>query len=580
LTGIRGKLLILFIIPVILYVATLGVLPLMEPDEARYSAIPSYMNISGDYVTPRLKGVVYIEKPPLAYWATALSFKIFGENDFSARLFAGLCAWGCILLVYAMGRFFHDEKAGLYGAAVLATSLFHYVMGRINILDMPVAFLMSLAIWAGYRYCNSGDTYRSATQLPGNSGDTYRSATQLPVHVPLKAWLYLCYLACALAFLTKGLIGFVLPAAVLVIWLTAVKRWRTIPKLISPLGIVISLAVSLPWLILIQKAHGDFFRFFFIQEHFQRYTSTMHHHSEPFYFYLPIIIAGTLPWCAFIFKTMGGRGRNWFRDKLFRKEDAVFLLVWGGFILLFFSLSGSKLIPYIAALFLPLAVALGRIFSFYDEHMAPGEKIAARYHLPAFVQFLIFVALLLAPLFIKEKNISLELWWPWIVAPLLLQVLLLFLPGYVRKKTGGNWFFTAYLLTAFFLVSLVFPLSRFLSPYKSAYFLAQAIKRQVPVGQELYQYDVCLYGIDYYDKIRTPIVNDFGEITYGIAYLPPAERERYFLRDQEFFRICRQRQETYCVVKGREDLAKLKKEFPRTLILWDNKHYYLLKVKA
>ena len=577
MTGVRGKLLILFIIPVILYVATLGVLPLMEPDEARYSVIPSHMNISGDYVTPRLQGVVYIEKPPLAYWATALSFKIFGENDFSARLFTGLSAWGCILLVYAMGRFFHGEKAGLYGAAVLATSLFHYVMGRINILDMPVAFLMSLAIWAGYRYCNSGDTYRSATQLP-DSGDTYRSATQLPVHVPLreKAWLYLCYLACALAFLTKGLIGFVLPAAVLVIWLMAVKRWRTIPRLISPLGIVISLAVSLPWLILIQKAHGDFLRFFFIQEHFQRYITTMHHHGEPFYFYLPIIIAGTLPWCAFIFKTTGGRGRNWFRDKLFRKEDAVFLLVWGGFIFLFFSLSGSKLIPYIAALFLPLAVALGRIFSFYDEHRTSEEK----YHLPTFAQSLIFLALLLAPLFIKERKISLETWWPWIVAPLLFQALLLFLPGYVRKKTGGNWFFTVYLLTAFFLVSLFFPLSRFLSPYKSAYSLAQAIKREVPVGQELYQYDVCLYGIDYYDKIRTPIVNDFGEITYGIACLPPAERERYFLRDQEFFRICRQRQETYCVVKGREDLEKLKKEFPRMLIMWDNEYYYLLEVKA
>ncbi|MDZ4247384.1 MAG: glycosyltransferase family 39 protein, partial [Dehalococcoidia bacterium] len=101
MTGLTGKLLILFIMPLFLYVGLLPVMPLMEPDEGRYSAIPSSMNKSGDYITPRLKEAVYIEKPPLAYWATALSFKIFGENEFSSRLFAGLCAWGCILLVYS-----------------------------------------------------------------------------------------------------------------------------------------------------------------------------------------------------------------------------------------------------------------------------------------------------------------------------------------------------------------------------------------------------------------------------------------------------------------------------------------------
>jgi 4-amino-4-deoxy-L-arabinose transferase-like glycosyltransferase len=184
-TGITNKLLILFIMPLFLYVGLLPVAPLMEPDEGRYSLIPSSMNISGDYITPRLKEAVFIDKPPLVYWATALSFKIFGENEFSSRLFAGLCAWGCILLVYNMGRFLQDEKAGLYGAAVLTTSLFHFAIGRINIMDMPVAFFLSLAIWSGYRYCAAAGR---------------------------KEWLYLCYLASALAFLAKGLMGIIFPA--------------------------------------------------------------------------------------------------------------------------------------------------------------------------------------------------------------------------------------------------------------------------------------------------------------------------------------------------------------------------------
>ena len=385
-------------------------MPLMEPDEGRYSAIPSSMNKSGDYITPRLKEAVYIEKPPLAYWATALAFKIFGENEFSSRLFAGLCAWGCILLVYSMGRFLHDEKTGLYGAAVLTTSLFHFAIGRINILDMPVAFFLSLAIWSGYRYCAAAGR---------------------------KEWLYLCYLASALAFLTKGLIGIVFPAAIIVIWLVSVKRWRDIPKLISPLGILIFLAVSLPWLILIQQAHSDFFRFFFVQEHFQRYTTTIHHRNEPFYYYLPIIILGTLPWCAFLFKALreeesaplvGGGGQTdvWNKFPCFRREDAFYLLIWAGFITLFFSLSSSKLIPYIAAIFLPLSLFLGSIFRRYDEQKE--DTVPAEIPLPGRTcrsscsRCSLSSPWSVAPFVDKERPLT--LWWPWIVAPVIMQILL------------------------------------------------------------------------------------------------------------------------------------------------------------
>ena len=93
----------LFFIPLILYMSLLSFMPLMEPDEARYSSISSFMNSSGDYVTPRLDHVVYLEKPPLCYWATALLFRIFGENEFSSRLVVAFCAWGCVILVFKKG---------------------------------------------------------------------------------------------------------------------------------------------------------------------------------------------------------------------------------------------------------------------------------------------------------------------------------------------------------------------------------------------------------------------------------------------------------------------------------------------
>ena len=567
MTGITGKLLVLFIVPLLLYISLLPVMPLAEPDESRYSAIPSSMNKSGDYITPRLKEAVYIEKPPLAYWATALSFKIFGENEFSSRLFAGLCAWGCILLVYSMGRFLHDEKTGLYGAAVLTTSFFHFAIGRINILDMPLAFFMSLAIWSGYRYCAAAGR---------------------------KEWLYLCYLASALAFLAKGLIGIVLPAAIIVIWLVSVRRWRDIPRLISPLGILIFLAVSLPWLLLIQQAHGDFFRFFFVQEHFQRYTTTIHHRYQPFYFYLPIIILGMLPWCAFLYKALrkkgeclisddGGQVSVWNKFPWFRKEDAIYLMIWAGFITLFFSLSSSKLIPYIAAIFLPLSLFLGSIFRLYDEQK--GDSISknniTRDDLPVILQSLIFIIVLtLAVTPFIAKQSSSTLWWPWIVVPVILQILLVFLPGYVRRRTGGHWFVTVYIITALFLGSFIFPVSQFISPVKSAYDLVQAVKKYVPPDQELYQYGMSMYGVDFYGKIRTPIVDALGEVRYGSEFLPPAEKEHYFLNSKEFFKLVRQRQITYCATEGQERLEMLRKKVPNITIMWDNKKYYLVRLQS
>src|SRR5271157_538795 len=282
----KNKKIVFFLLPFIIYLALLAVVPLMEPDEGRYSAIPCEMNHSGDYVTPHLKGTVYLEKPPLCYWATALSFKIFGENEFSSRLFSALCAWGCILLVYRMGAFFHGEKTGFYAAAILTTSLFPFAIGRLDILDMPLAFFVSVAVWFGYRYFSDGGYGKKN--------------------------IYLFYLFCALAFLTKGLIGIVFPSGIVIMWLIFAGRWREILRLFSPAGIIIFLAVAGPWLFFVQKANKDFLWFFFVQEHFLRYTTTMHSRNEPLYFYIPIIIAGTMPWWAFLFKAVKEGGARLF----------------------------------------------------------------------------------------------------------------------------------------------------------------------------------------------------------------------------------------------------------------------------
>jgi len=550
---IKNKPLIFFVIPFIIYIALLTFMPLMEPDEGRYSAIPSEMNQSGDYITPHLKGTVYLEKPPLCYWATALSFNIVGKNEFSSRLFTAVCAWGCILLVYSIGTFFHDSKTGFYAAAVLTTSLYHFVIGRINILDMPLAFFACAAIWMGYRYFSGAEER--------------------------KKWIYLFYLFCALAFLAKGLIGIVFPFAVIVIWLLFSKRWRDIFRLFSPVGITIILAVAGPWLVLVQKANKDFLWFFFVQEHFLRYTTTMHSRSEPVYFFIPIVLAGTMPWCAFLLKAVKDSGIR--VASLFDYTEKIFLLTWAGFIFLFFSISSSKLIPYIAPVFLPLAVFMGHIFRVHEDQEKAYDKITPAkiiYFLPVILQSLLFVIALFVPSFLKEHGISFYKWWPWVIVSVLLSIAIMILPELVRRKWGRGWFATIYAVSFLFLSLLVFPASQFLTPYKSAYPIANVVKDYVPAGRELYQYGMSLYGIDFYTGMRTPVVDDIGELRPGVEKLPPEERAHYFLVSDEFFRLYQEKKDIFCVTE-RENVEKLRKKVNFLNVLWNNDTYYLLHLK-
>lgn len=553
----KSQILLLLVCPLLLYFLTISFMPLLEPDESRYSDIPSLMNQTGDYVTPRLHHVVYLEKPPLVYWATALIFKVFGESDFSSRLFVALCAWGCILLVYFMGVRLRDVKTGLYAAGILSTFLFHYLIGKINILDMPLTFFVCLSIWAGYRYLADSARFR--------------------------IWIYLAYVAAALAVLTKGLIGLAFPFAILGIWLMFQKRWRDLPRLISPIGILAFLAITLPWVILAQKANSDFLRFFFVQEHFLRYTTKMHGRDATFFYYIPVLLLGTLPWCAFLWKASKEGHVGW--RGLFKKPDIVFLLVWMLLILLFYSISSSKLIPYIGPVFLPLALLFAQIFR-QSEESPESRKGYWLYKLPVIAQSLVFIAVLLAPPFLRNTKLGGDLvimysqnWWWLIIIPVIAQILMIFLPDRLEKKWNIRPFATIYVLSAVFFASLIFPASDFLSPYKSARPVAEAIQKIVPADTEVYQYKIALYGVDFYNKIRTPIIDDFGELGFGIAKLSESERKHFFLSSPEFYELVRQKGEIYCITQYRERLHDLKKEIPNLEILWDNDAFFLVRLR-
>jgi hypothetical protein len=548
--GIKGKILFLLVIPLLLYLALLPVMPLMEPDEARYSDIASSMNNSGNYVTPRLNHVVYLEKPPLAYWVTAFFFKIFGENEFSSRLFSALSAWGCILLVYLMGAFLYNEMSGLYSAGVVSTFLYMFIVGRLNILDMPLTFFVSMAILGGYRFF---------------AEDTRR-----------KRWIWLFYFSSSLAFLTKGLIGIIFPPAIVGIWLVLQKRWRDVFRLLYLPGIGLFLAIASPWIILMQKANNEFLSYFFIEQHFLRYATGLSGRVNVFY-YIPFVFLGTVPWLAYLIQVFWeSKGE---KGAILKAAAHRFLLVWFGFIFVFFSASSAKMITYLAPAFLPIALILGRVFTIYEEKKGdPIGNVAPRCppRLPVLLQSSIFIVLLLVVPFLGRHAVPGRIWWASAVVPVLSVGLMVFLPEFVFKKWRKGWFLTIYLASAVFLGAIVFPLSYYLTPYKSSFPVAQAVKEFLPPNEELYQYRIYLRGINFYCKIRTPIVGRADELQSKKEHLPLDERTRYFLSRNEFYDVCKRRGDVYCITQGNDKYEELQKNIPHVRLIWTNGHDFLL----
>ena len=334
-TSWRRDLILLSVIFGAILAWRLGSAPLRNPDEGRYAEIPREMIATGDWVTPRLNGVPYFEKPPLVYWAVAACEEVLGPSEWSLRLTPALFALGGILAAYGAARRIYGRDAGFWAAIVLGTSLLYLALGELLILDMVVSVLMSATL-----FC----FILGVREPPGAA----------------RRWLfYGLYASAALATLTKGLMGFLVTGAVMFLWLAIFNQWRRLRPLHLPSGIVLFLAIAAPWHLLVSSRNPGWAHFYFVYEHWERFTNAGHGRYQPFWFFIPIVLLGLFPWTGFLWSS--------FRDALAggwarRSENAVawFFVTWAAFIFLFFSESQSKLIPYILPVFPPIAVLVGR----------------------------------------------------------------------------------------------------------------------------------------------------------------------------------------------------------------------------
>jgi 4-amino-4-deoxy-L-arabinose transferase-like glycosyltransferase len=302
----------------VVWFGTLGIRPLYKADESRYAEISREMVASGDWVTPRLNGFKYFEKPPLQYWATAAFFSVFGESDWVARLWTALIGFAGIVLAFHAGNRLFGAPAGGYAAAVLAGSPLYVLLGQVNTLDMSVSVFLAAAIFA----------------------------------FALGHMLFF-WAACALAVLSKGLIGIVLPLGAIALYALLRREWSIARRMRPLAGGALFLAITAPWFIAVSAANGEFAHFFFVQEHFQRFTTEMHQRSHPAWYFIAVLLAGFAPWLVPLGRTVHGAVKE-------RTGTELLLWCWAVLVFVFFSASGSKLPPYILPIFPALAVLTAR----------------------------------------------------------------------------------------------------------------------------------------------------------------------------------------------------------------------------
>ena len=465
--------------------------PLAHPDEGRYAEISREMVATGDWVTPRLNGFAYLQKPPLQYWATAAAYEMFGVSEWTARLWTALTGLAAVLLTGFAGRRLLGKAAGEFGALALLASPYFVVMSGVNTLDMGVSLFLTGAVFA---YLLS----RQAATGPAERG-----------------WMLVAWAAMALAALSKGLIGVVLPFGTLV----AYAIWHRQPAAIARLhwlpGLALFGAITAPWFVLAARANPEFLAFFFLHEHFQRFTSTVHNRAGPVWFFVPILLLAVAPWIG---AAASGVARAWrARPDGGKVSTRRFLLFWCAIVFAFFSVSQSKLPAYL----LPIVPALALLGG---DALASGNARRSAFALA--VSAMVFGVLMFAASEVLEaRNLGLlrpiyEAFGDWIMAGSMLIVVVASVGFYRIDRTNPRLLIVALLAACYVAMSLAMVGYGHLAPTRSAASFAGHIKRLGPADAPVYAVRMYDQTLPFYLNRLVTVVQFTGELEPGIRAAP------------------------------------------------------------
>ncbi len=327
----------------VFYFLFLGSYPLFTPDEGRYSEVAREMLLTSDFITPRLNGIPFLDKPILYYWLQASAIKIFGLKEWSLRFWpVTIGILGC-LSVYLAGFALFGRRAGILSAIILATSPLYYSSAHYANLDLEVAVFVSMSLLA------------------------FIVGFQKEYHKHRNKLLFLAYTFSALAILTKGLLGLLFPILIIGSFILLTTRFNIILKMKLIPGLLLVLAITTPWFYLVQKANPQFFNYFFVMQQFSRFLTTAKFNNQTtVWFYIPILALGFFPWIVFFLQSASVNLAKIIKNKSAHSAE-LFLLLWFALIFTFFSIPKSKTIGYILPTLPAMALLTGKYLSDYYE---------------------------------------------------------------------------------------------------------------------------------------------------------------------------------------------------------------------
>ncbi len=514
----------------VLFLWQLGAYGLIDVDEGRYAEVPREMLLSGDWLTPRLNFINFFDKPPLLYWNIALAYAILGVGEFAARLIPALWALLGVGVAYGLGRRMFGPRAGFLSGVILLTSLMWTVMARVVLTDMVVSALVFCAL-AFWWLALSDDSLKRRN-----------------------GYLALFWLGLGLGMLAKGPVAPVLCGGAITIYLLVCRRWPDLKKMGWSWGVPLFIAVALPWYVAVALRHPEFNNAFWFEQNFARFTGAIKEvdHSEgPLFLwqYLPLVI---FPWSVYALPALLlGRQRLW-PARTERQRAAVFLVCAFAFVMLFFSGSESKLITYILPVVPPLAILLA---AYFDRLLdAPQLGALPRVCAGIFAALLIVggaVAWFIAPAALDAKGATDNT--SHVAALALLAWGVALALAVWKRHAGALLSATAGGYALCFGVGMV--LVAQIAPGITTAPLVAQIKPGIGPQTEILAIGFS-QSLPFYTGQRMRVMGTPDELKHAKAYLPEAERARWFFQIAPDLKpLMRRPNPVYCVIRRNKYLG-------------------------